>query len=487
MDRYLAWNVAYGLPWAASRTPDKVAVRAGARRVTYRELNTRVNRLANALVGLGLAPGDRLLVLLGDRLEHLETLFAAAKVGIVAAPIDHRWRPDEVRHAVALYDPRGVLFEEATRDAVPLGADGPRIALESDYETLLARASPAEALQPVVADAPFVIGSTSGTSGLPKGIALSHRSMLWRMPIYAFDFGFGPADVWLSNTPMAQGGGRAFAMATLIRGGTVLVDDDFDPERTLATIARDRVTTCFMVPTMFGRILASPALAGADTGSLRCVIATGAPLPPSTRREILARFTPNLYQFYSSTESGGITALPPWLQRDKGDSVGVSVFGKELRLAEDGEVLSRGPAVMTEYFGNPAATAEAFADGWFRTGDTGRLDEEGFLSIVGRKKEMIISGGLNIYPAEVERVLHLHPAVQEAAVIGCPDPEWGEIVKAFVELRPGCAASEAELVEHCRARMASYKKPRAVEFVRELPRTSNGKIARQLLREGGWR
>ncbi|MBI2207516.1 MAG: AMP-binding protein [Candidatus Rokubacteria bacterium] len=483
--RHVAWNVAHGLTWAAARTPGKIAVREGSRAFTYRELNARVNRLAHALVGLGLRAGDRFLLLVSDRVEHLETLFACAKVGVVAAPVDHRWRPEELRHAIALYEPRAVLFEEATRAMVPATLAGPRVCLETEYETLLATAGATEALQPVAAEAPFVIGSTSGTSGLPKGIVLSHRSMLWRMPIYAFDFGFGPDDVWLSNTPMAQGGGRAFAMATWIRGGTVLIDPDFDPERTLATIAREQVTTCFMVPTMFGRILAASGLAAADTSSLRCVISTGAPLSPTMRVEILDRFTPNLYQFYSSTESGGIAVLPPWMQRDKGDSVGVGVFGKEMRVAEDGEVLSRGPAVMTEYFRNPEATAAAFDGDWFRTGDTGRPDQDGFLYIVGRKKEMIITGGLNVYPAEVERVLHLHPAVQEAAVVGGPDAEWGEIVKAFVQLRAGHAATEADIVEHCRAHMASYKKPKVVEFLPELPRTSNGKIAKNLLRERG--
>src|SRR5688500_1244041 len=249
--RHLGWNVAHGLTWAAARTPGKVAVRDDARVMTYRELNARVNRLAHALTGVGLREGDRLLVLVSDRLEHLEALFACAKAGVVAAPVDHRWRPEELRHAIALYEPRAVLFEEATRAMVPAAFDGPRVCLETEYEALLAKASATEALRPVPADAPFVIGSTSGTSGLPKGIVLSHRSMLWRMPIYAFDFGFGPDDLWLSNTPMAQGGGRAFAMATWIRGGTVLIEADFDPERTLATIARERVTTCFMVPTMF--------------------------------------------------------------------------------------------------------------------------------------------------------------------------------------------------------------------------------------------
>jgi acyl-CoA synthetase (AMP-forming)/AMP-acid ligase II len=479
-DAQVAWNVAHGLAWAAAREPDRIAVREGARSVTYRQLDARVNRLGHALVGLGLRPGDRLLLMLGDRREHLEALFACAKVGVVAACVDHRWRADEVGHAVALYEPRAVLFEEATRASAP-ALGGPCLSLERDYEKVLAAASPAEALRPIEADAPFCIGSTSGTSGLPKGIVLAHRSLLWRMPIYAFDFGIGPADTWLSITPLAQGGGRAFAMAHLIRGGTVLIEPDFEPGRALATIARERVTTCFMVPTMFRRVLESPALAGTDLSSLRCLITSGAPLPPATRLGVLERITPNLYQFYSSTESGGITVLPPWFQATKGDSVGVGVFGKEMRLDEDGEVLSRGPAVMLEYFRNPDATAAAFDGDWFRTGDLGRLDEDGFLHIVGRKKEMIISGGLNVYPAEVERVLYLHPAVQEAAVVGLADPEWGEVVAAFVQLRPGRRATGEEIIEHCRAHMASYKKPRAVEFLPELPRTTSGKIAKQLL------
>jgi len=478
-----AWNVAHGLVWAAGREPGKVAVREGRRALTYRALNERVNQLAHALVGLGLGPGDRLLLLLGDRIEHLEALFAAAKAGIVAAPVDHRWRPDEVRYAVDLYEPRAVLHEEATRALAP-AIDGPRLCLEADYESLLARATAGEALGPVAMEAPFVIGCTSGTSGFPKGIVLSHCSMLWRMPIYAFDFGIGPADTFLSNTPLAQGGGRAFALAHLIRGGTVLIDPDFDPERTLATIGRERITTCFTVPTMLRRLLATQGAAQAETSSLRCLISSGAALPPETRQGVLERITPNLYQFYSSTESGGITVLPPWLQAVKGDSVGLSVFGKELRLGEGDEILSRGPAVMTEYFRNPEATAAAFRGDWFCPGDIGRFDEDGCLYIVGRQKEMIITGGLNVYPAEVERVLYMHPAVAEAAVVGCPDREWGEIVKAFVQLRPGRTLTEADLIDHCRAHMASYKKPKAVEFLAELPRTSSGKIAKQLLAEG---
>jgi acyl-CoA synthetase (AMP-forming)/AMP-acid ligase II len=484
VERHVAWNVAHGLPWAAARTPDKTAVRDGAREFTYREVNARVNRLAHAFRGLGLEPGDRLLMLLGDRLEHLEVLFACAKVGIEAAPVDPRWRPEEVLQAVDLYQPRAVLFEEATRALAPQGLCGPQICLEADYEGLVAKGAPSEALQPLASDAAFCIASTSGTSGLPKGIRLSHRSMRWRMPIYAFDLGLGPGDVWLSNTPMAQGGGRAFAMAMWIRGGTVLIKREFDAERMLAVVARERVTACMTVPTILTRLLAVPGLARYDLSSLRCVISTGAPLPAPVRVEVLDRLTPSLYQFYSSTESGGITALPPWRQRDRGDSVGTGVFGKELRVDEDGEVLTRGPALMTEYVGPPEVTAAAFVAGWFRTGDVGRLDDESLLYIVGRKKDMIISGGLNIYPAEVERVLHAHPAVQEAAVVGQPDAEWGEIVAAFVQLRPGHRATAADIVEHCRAHMASYKKPQVVEFVRELPRTTSGKIARRELRSG---
>jgi len=270
-------------------------------------------------------------------------------------------------------------------------------------------------------------------------------------------------------------------MAHLQRGGTVIIDPDFEPERALATVARERVTACFMVPTMFRRILGSAALPRADMSSMRCVISTGAALAPETRLDILERLTPHLYQFYSSTESGGITSLPPWLQAGRGDSVGVGVFGKELRIDKDGEVLTRGPAVMPEYFSNPEATAAAFDGDWFRTGDLGRLDAEGFLYLTGRKKEMIISGGLNVYPAEVERVLYAHPAVQEAAVVGRPDPEWGEVVTAFVQLRPASEATADDLIEHCRAHLASYKKPRMVKFLAELPRTTSGKIAKQLL------
>src|SRR5581483_4318044 len=344
-----AWNIAHGLVWNAARFPDKVALRdSGGGRWTYRDLNRRINRLAHALDARGLRAGDTILMLVGDRMEHLELLFAGAKLGIVTAALDHRWTRDEIALAVARFRPRAVVYEaEMAADAPVL--DGPRLCLETDYEALITQGAETEALLPVVPSTLFTIGSTSGTSGMPKGIALTHGNMLARMWIYGFDLGFGPHDLWLSNTPLAHGGGRAFAMATLILGGSVLLDHGFDAERTMRLIARERVTACFMVPTMFRRILALPGLETIDTAGLRCLISSGAPLAPETHAGILEHLTGNFYQFYSSTESGGIALLPPWFQDSKRDTVGIGVFGKELRLAEDGEILSRGPAVTPGY------------------------------------------------------------------------------------------------------------------------------------------
>ncbi len=478
--REIAWNIAHGLVWSAQRYPDKIALRDRGRAVDYRTLNGRVNRLAHALTGLGLGPGDRLMLLLGDRGEHLEALFAAAKIGVVAAPVDHRWGEDEIRHAVDLFDPHGVIFEDATRPVAP-AIPGPRIDFEREYESLLSRADDGEAIVPVEADAAFCIGCTSGTTGLPKGIVLSHRSLLWRIPIYAFDLGIGPEDRWLSVTPMAQGGGRAFAMATLIRGGCVVVVPKFDADRVLATIAGEGITVAFMVPTMLRRLAAFPGAADADTSSLRCLISSGSALRGDVRDQVAEAVTDNLYQFYSSTESGGLTLLPPWLQAEKAESVGTPVFGKEVIVDEAGEVLTRGPALMEGYFRNPEATAAAFRDGWFRTGDIGWFDDDGILFLTGRSKDIIITGGANVYPAEVERVLVKHPAVQDAAVVGVPDPDWGEAVIAYVELGRGGVASAEELIEHCRSHMASYKKPKTITFVDALPRTTMGKVAKQKL------
>ena len=477
----VAWNFAHGLVWSAGRYPDKIAVHDRGRAVDFSELNARVNRLAHALRGLGLGPGDRLVLLLGDRREHLEALFAAAKIGVVVAPIDHRWGGDEIRHATDLFDPHAVFFEEATRRAAP-AISGPRIGLERDYEDILSRGSDDEAIVPMTDNAVFCIGSTSGTTGLPKGIVLGHRSLLWRIPIYAFDFGIGPQDRWLSATPMAQGGGRAFAMATLIRGGTVVVVPEFDAERVLSVIAGERITAAFMVPTMLRRLIAVPGVADADTDSLRCLISSGSVLRSEVRDGVAESITGELYQFYSSTESGGLTVLPPWQRTAKTDSVGTPVFGKEVILGEAGEVLTRGPALMVEYFRNPEATAEAFRGDWFCPGDLGRFDEDGFLYLTGRTKDVIISGGANVYPAEVERVLVMHPAVQDAAVMGVPHPDWGEAVTAFVELRRDGAVTTEELIEHCRRHMASYKKPKVIELVAELPRTTLGKVAKDRLR-----
>ena len=262
-------------------------------------------------------------------------------------------------------------------------------------------------------------------------------------------------------------------------GGTVLIDSDFDAGRTLATVARERVTACMTVPTMLTRLLAVPGLERYDRSSLRCVISTGAPLPPSVRLAVLDRLTPSFYQFYSSTESGGITVLPPWRQHDRGDSVGTGVFGKELRLEDDGEVLSRGPAVMAEYAGNPEATAAAIdADGWLHTGDVGVLDDAGNLKITDRLKDMYISGGFNVYPAEVEQTLLRAEGVQDVAVIGVPDERMGEVGKAFVV---GTATAD-ELLAFAKERLANFKIPRYFESIDVLPRNLSGKVLKNELR-----
>ena len=407
-------------------------------------------------------------------------------MGVVVAPVDHRWSADEIRHAIDLYDPHAVLFEAETRPSAP-EISGPRIDLERDYEDLLARSRDDEAIVPVEVDSVFCIGSTSGTTGLPKGIVLSHRSLLWRIPIYAFDLGIGPHDRWLSVSPMAQGGGRGFAMATIIRGGTVVVLPRFDPGQVQATIAEEQITALFMVPTMLRRLAVHGPGPGIDAASLRCLISSGAALPGEVRRQVVETITPNLYQFYSSTESGGMTMLPPWQHARKSDSVGTPVFGKEVLVGEAGDVRTRGPALMDEYYRNPAATNEAFSGDWFCSGDLGHFDEDGFLYLTGRAKDVIISGGANVFPAEVERVLVMHPAVQDAAVIGTPDPDWGEAVTAFVELRPEAATDADDLIEHCRRHMASYKKPKNIEFLAELPRTTLGRSRRTASSTGGGR
>lgn len=510
-----------GLPyrWAARNFPDKIAAICDGRRMTYRELDEAANRLANALRGLGLVTGDRVAVMLHNSIETVIVSVAIERAGLAFV----RLSPQEsletrgyiLEHSEAkamLMDARFVeewrqseFSRRTSRIEIAIPADAATGALS--FDQLLAAASPADPNVLVGYDDLRAISYTSGTTGKPKGIAYTVGAWLARLrnDLLNQDFIIDHTDVLLSVAPLTHAAGVISQLYT-IRGATHVILDKFDAGAVCETIQRERVTGVFFVPTMLARLVNDPRIGDYDFSSLRRIYYAAAPISVETLKKAMEIFGPHtLRQHYGLTEHPQpITLLYP-SDHDAGDdpkkikrlgSVGRLAIGVELKIADDdgneagageaGEILIRSDAGMREYWKDPEMTASVFIDGWIRTGDIGRMDEDGYLYLVDRKQEMIISGGFNLYPREMEQVIESHPAVLEVCVIGVPDDEWGEAVKAVVVLREGERASAEEIIELCRQRLGRYKKPRSVEFVSELPKNAAGKLLRRVLRESYW-
>ncbi|HTM08759.1 MAG TPA: AMP-binding protein [Verrucomicrobiae bacterium] len=478
----------------------KPAIRDGARVVTYGELNGRVNRLANGLLAAGFRKGAAAALLVGNRIEHLEILFALAKIGVVAIPLDVKWRALEIGSTLSSLEPAAVFLEEACRAEFAAAQkehrlDGirPFVVGEKSFEALLEDSSSDEPEVNVIEDDPFVVMITSGTTGFPKGCITSHRTYVFHCINNAIEKGLGAHDVALLSSPIYFSHGRSFTIATLYFGGTVIIHSHFDPVEVLKTVEREKVTYLGTVPTMCERLLQAPDVESYDLTSIRCLSITGGKVHPPVLEKLRQTITPNIYRTYAATDSGQMAISKPADMAAKPASAGRPVWCAELRIVDEagrpvavgdvGEILSKSPLATQGYYKNPAATEASFRDGWFHTGDLGYFDEDGYLYVVGRKKDMVKSGGISIYPLEIETVLYHHPDVLEAAVIGLPDPEWGEIVKAVVVPRPGTGLRGDELIQFCKERLASYKVPKAVEIVDALPHTELGKVAKERLKQ----
>ncbi len=500
-------NVGNCIRMNATNRPRKVAIREGELVLTYQALNQRVNKLATGLRALGLEKRMVVAVVLPDCHEHLEALFALAKIGVISLPIDIRLETGELERTLRYFDASAVLFfPDKLRTFVEMqgridtlekrlvctgGEEAPRVI---SYEKLIDRSSSEEPECTVDEHDPLLIGLSSGTTGPLKGALLTHRNLMFRWLGQIVEFNFNSSDVFLNVAPMQYSAGRSFAMSHLFFGGTVIIlGGRFDPLVTLKTIEQQRISTSLMVPTMYHRILQLPELNHTDTTSLRVLISSGAMLHPSLLKDVFKRFTPNLYNYFGSIEGGGVSILKPQDMLSKTGSVGQGVFNTEIRIVDEegrevppgttGEIMCRGPAIAQGYFKNPDATQEYFPNGWCRMGDLGRRDEEGFLYLEGRKKDMIIRGGVNIYPAEIEETLQSHPSIDESAVAGIPSEEYGEEIAAFVVLKAGQEISQEEVIRYCESRLAPYKKPKVVEFVPSLPKTPSGKVLKLKLRD----
>ncbi|MDC1198804.1 AMP-binding protein [bacterium] len=494
--------------------PGRIGARDLERAMTFRQWNARANRLANALLGLGLRKGDRVAVLAYNRVEWAEIYAAAAKAGLMAVPINFRLVGEEIRFILEDCGASALIVEgalagavEEIRGALPIppgrvihiGAKAP--AGWRAYEDLIAKAADAEPDVAVSPDDPWCLMYTSGTTGKPKGAIRSHRGMTMLALMTAVELGLGRRDDSLLVMPMCHANSLNFFTSFLLCGASVSVFSrpSFDPALCLHTLGETRATFSSLVPTHYAMMLDVPEVErrGADFGRVEKLMVSSAPARVETKRAIMEMF-PNsgLFELYGSTEAGWVTMLHPDEQFDHLGTVGREVVGSlPIRLLDDagnevpdgqpGELYSCGPYAFDGYWNLPDKTAEAFRGEHLTVGDIALRDEEGFIRLVDRKKNMIITGGENVYPSEVESVLAAHPDVRDAAVIGLPDPKWGERVAAAVVLRDGATATADDLSEWAKGRLAGYKRPRRVVLLshEKMPRNTTGKILHRVLRE----
>jgi len=487
-------NLADALAGNAHRRPDHAAVIEGGRVTSHSEFYEAVCRWAAALVGLRVEPGQIVGVNLKDTTEHLIALYAIARVGAAILPMDWRWTDHEKESVAGAFGAQLVISEAEDR----FGAmDGPwqSVRLDFDWQGKVAGADPGHSFSESD-DPPLVLALSSGTTGTPKGPLITHRQFLARFMIYFVTLGFNERSRYLCATPLYFGGSRGYAMCALYAGATVRLSPPPHDATELVEVANDfGASHLFLVPTQLRRLMAFSG-GGVETPlfhSLELLFSTGAVLHPEERGQLMVRLCPRYLNFYGSTDGGGCSAL---LWHDPGTvaaSVGRPVFGarieivdgddRRLAAGEVGRIRYRHPGTATGYYNNPGASLEAFRDGWYYPGDMGWLDEDGYLFLAGRATDMINRGGVNIYPAEVEHVLLLHPKVYEAAVVGWSSNEFGEEVAAFVVPRQGGpdAVSDGALISHCRELLAPYKAPRKIFLVNELPKNGVGKIRKDQL------
>jgi fatty-acyl-CoA synthase len=477
----------------ARTTPQRVAIDFGGREVTYGELDERSELLAGELLASGLTRGDRVATLTGNSPEHVEALFACAKAGLVLVPLSWRLSPAELAYQLDDCEPAVLLVEnEYARLAASALAES---AVRPARRTLGEVGADPHGVDAVVEDDdPLFLIYTSGTTGKPKGALLTHANCFWTN--LSFDLGTGMAgdDVALQVLPQFHcGGWNVQPLLTWWKGGTVVLERSFEPVRCLELIVEKRITTLMGVPAIYLFMAQEAAFDDADLSSLRSAVVGGAPMPEALLETWRARGV-DIVQGYGLTEAApNVLCLPAEDAARKQGFAGKPYPYVEVALRDPasgrlldgpavGELVVRGPNVFAGYWRNPEASAAALADGWLLTGDLAERDGDGYFRIRDRLKDMYISGGENVYPAEVESVLHEHPAVADAAVVAVADERWGEAGIAVVVLAPRATGDEEELLEHCAARLARFKIPRGIRFVDGLPRSGMGKVLKDELR-----
>ncbi len=487
-------NLADALENNAHRRPDHPAVIDGGRVLSHRAFFDLVCRWSSGLADLGIAPGDIVGVNLRDTTEHLIALYAIARLGAAILPMDWRWT-DEEKSRIAGFFGAKIVISEADDAFAAVGGTWRDSMLDASWSAAVEGANPTRSF-PETDDPPLLLALSSGTTGTPKGPLITHRQFFARFLIYFVTLGFDERTRYLCATPLYFGGSRGYAMCSLFAGGTVLLHPPpFEPADLVTFANNQEATMLFLVPTQLRRVMAL-AEGGADAPlfrTLECLFSTGAVLHPEERTALMTRLCSRYLNFYGSTDGGGCSALMWHDPETVAASIGRPVFGARIEIVDEddrplttdevGRIRYRHAGTATGYYNDPDASAEAFRDGWYYPGDLGWLDRDGFLYLAGRAKDMIIRGGVNIYPGEIEQVLLLHPTVQEAAVVAWPSREFGEEIAAFVIPRLGADGTilENELISHCREKLASYKAPRQVFLVTDLPKSGVGKVLKDQL------
>ena len=495
------------LALAAQRAGNKVALRCGARQLTHLQLEAAANQLGHALLARGLQRGDRVAVVLPNCMEYVVIAIACAKAGLTMVTLNYRFTTSE--YAVQLQDcgALALIYGEAFAPAVLPATQGlpVRVFLRHGDGTNSAHDSLTQAIDtapntPLDVDVGeldvFYLGYTSGTTGRPKGAMVTQRNRALAYHYWALEFGLSERDVSLHCGPFHHTAPFTFTLAQLYLGGEVVILEHFDALEALQQIQTHHVTWMFAVPFMYERILAlgQETLAAHDWTSLRMMISGGSALTTQTKEGVLATFVAcGLHEFYGATEAGVITNLRPQDQARKRRCVGRPVFdtevairdeaGQDVPVGEIGEIWLRGPTIFSGYFNAPEKNRAVFAGDWCTLGDVGRIDDEGYVYIVDRSKDVIKSGGVNVYPVEIEEVLLEQAGVMEVAVVGISDSTWGEAVHAVVVPAPRVQLDPEVLLTRCRERLAGYKVPKTVEFRTELPRNANGKVLKRVLRD----
>ncbi len=499
----------------AKNYPDKRAVVFEDKALTFQELNQRVNQLANTLTAMGVKKGDRVAVLAFNCIEYIEIYFGIAKCGAIASLLNFMLQPAELDYVINYCGAKVLILQSDFLDAIEPIRDnlcvekyivlhGKGDGMEP-YEELIQKGSTREPGVPLSPQDDTFIFYTGGTTGRPKGVVLTHANLIANSVNCAIEARYKHGYSYLVTTPIFHLAAGANVFFAMFMGSKMVITKSFEPEEVLQLTERERISNVLLVPTMVNAVLQVPNFNKYDMSSMEIITYGAASMPIEVLRQGLERFPCGFLQYFGQTESGPcLTVLPPedhhldgeerWVK--KLGSAGrqmincevrvVDEEGREVGVGEVGEVIGTSEAVSRAYWEKPEDTAETFRDGWVYTGDMGTKDEDGYVYIVDRKKDMIISGGENIYPREIEELLYQHPAILECTVIGIPDDYWGENVKACVVLKPEQKATEDELIQFCKDNMASYKKPKSVDFLDELPKSPQGKILKRELREQYW-